>query len=407
MTGTAQAIAAAAMLMAGVAPGHLPARGLPSGPDRGQSRSSVPSMPVVPAPQPGILQYNGDWAVGCDNLVRCEAIALQPDASGGAGGQSSGAGSDDESMLLEVARDGGPAGEVTLRVSGLSQLPAEIVLMVDGQESLRLTGTTGDEAVARGTAALATAQAMAAASTIELRPALKKGRAGPLLASFSSAGLADSLRFVDARQGRVGTQGALISRGAEPDTGVPMPPPRPMVRQVPSPDADAAPSLSEAELAAARKLAVCDAMLMARDVKELFPLDGQAALLLLPCEAGAYNVSAVPLIARGQAGSRTLSIAHFDFAPGFTGEPGKPPLVVNALWDSRRGVLSSLAKGRGIGDCGASEDYVWDGTTFRLIESRAMHVCRGAWEWIRLWEAQPQRAAAAPTQTAATPGPVG
>jgi len=28
---------------------------------------------------------------------------------------------------------------------------------------------------------------------------------------------------------------------------------------------------------------------------------------------------------------------------------------------------------------------------FRLIESHAMHVCRGAWEWIRLWAASPKR----------------
>ncbi|CAN5333498.1 DUF1176 domain-containing protein [soil metagenome] len=353
----------------------------------------------MPAPQPGILQYDGDWAVGCDNLVRCEAIALQPDGVGGGG-------NNDEALLLQIMREGGPSGEVTLRASGLSQIPSEIALMIDGAESIRLTGTAGDEAVAHGPAALATLRVMASASTIELRPTGKKGRIGPVLASFSSAGLAESLRFVDARQGRVGTQSALISRGGEPDTSVPLPPPRPMVRQMPSPDADAAPGLSEPELAAARKLAVCDAMLMARDVTELFPLDGDAALLLLPCEAGVYNVSAVPLIARGTAGSRTLSIARFDFAPGFTGEPGKPPLVVNALWDSRRGVLSSLAKGRGIGDCGASEDYVWDGTMFRLIESRAMHVCRGAWEWIRLWEAQPERAPGtlpAPEQTAAAP----
>jgi len=359
-------------------------------------------MPATPAPQPGILQYEGDWAVGCDNLIRCEAIALQPDAVGGA----SGAAGSDESLLLQIVRDGGPAGEVTLRVSGLSQIPPDIALMVDGAPAIRLGGTAGDEAVVRGPSALAAVQAMAGASTIELRPVDRKGRMEPVLASFSSAGLAESLRFVDARQGRVGTRSALISRGPEPDTVVPVPPPRPMVRQMPSPDADAAPGLSESELASARKLAVCDAMLMARDVTELFPLDGDAALLLLPCEAGAYNVSAVPLIARGKAGARTLSIARFDFAPGFTGEPGKPPLVVNALWDARRGVLSSLAKGRGIGDCGASEDYVWDGTLFRLIESRAMHVCRGAWEWIRLWEAQPERAADAlppPEQTAAAP----
>lgn len=380
----ARGIAAAVWLTMG----HAHASAQPAGRER--------PTPVTPAPQPGLLQYNGDWAAGCDNLVRCEAIALQPEVAGEG---------DDETMLLQIARDGGPGGEVSLRVSGLSQLPLDMVLVVDGTEAARLAGPAGDEVILRGAVALSTVQTMASAVAIELRAAgKKKDRPGPVLATFSSLGLSDSLRFIDVRQGRVGTGAALISRGTEPESTVPAPPVIPLIRQKPSPDADAAPGLNDTEMAGARKLAVCDAMLMAQGAIELFPLDGEAALVLLPCEAGAYNVSAVPLIARGPAGSRTVAIARFDFAPGFTGEPGKPPLVVNALWDAKRGVLSSLAKGRGIGDCGASEDYVWDGTQFRLIESRAMHVCRGAWEWIRLWEARPERdAVQAVTQTAAAP----
>lgn len=406
MTASARAFAAAVLLATSALAGAHHAHAARGG-GGAAVRSDAPdrSTPAPAGPQPGILQYNGDWAVGCDNLVRCETIALQPEAAGA----SDAPGVNDETMLLQIGRDSGPAGEVTLRVSGLSQLPTEMVLAIDGQEAARLAGPGGDELVLRGPAALAAVRAMVNAVALELRePSRRRRQLGALLATVSATGLADSLRFVDARQGRVGTQGALISQGAQPDAGVPAPPSVPVVRQVPSPDADAAPGLTETEMASARKLAICDPMLTANGAPELFPLDGNAALLLLPCDAGTYNVSAVPLIARGAAGSRTLAIAHFDFAPGFTGEPGKPPLVVNALWDARRGVLSSLAKGRGIGDCGASEDYVWDGTRFRLIESRAMHVCRGAWEWIKLWEARPERAdggaVAAPVQAAVGPG---
>ncbi|MCE7797584.1 DUF1176 domain-containing protein [Sphingobium sufflavum] len=354
--------------------------------------------PRTAAPQPGLLQYNGDWAVGCDNLLQCEAIALQPDVggSGGAGGD------DSEPILVRIVRAGGPGGDVMLGVTALSTLPPEIALVADGQEVARLSSRS-DEALIRGDAALRAVQAMAAAATLEVRAAGRRNRGQPRLLSLSSAGLADSLRFVDTRQGRTGTAMAFVARGVAPETAVPARPAMPVVQQVPSPDADAAPGLNAMELAVARRLAVCDASLMADGAVELFPLDADAALLLLPCEAGAYNVSAVPLIARGAAGGRTLSVARFDFAPGFTGEPGKPPLVVNALWDARRGILSSLAKGRGVGDCGASENYVWDGTLFRLIESRAMHVCRGAWEWIRLWEAEPQRAPLVPVAAVVAP----
>ena len=355
-------------------------------------------MPGKDKPQPGLLQYNGDWAVGCDNLLRCEAIALRPEMAAADAG---------EPMLLQISRNGGPAGETVLRVSGLAQLPPEILLLLDGREEAKLS-VTGDEAVIRGVQALSTVQALGGAMTIEVRAVGRKARALPPIASFSSTGLAESLRFIDSRQARTGTRSAFVSRGEGADAVVPAPPIVPVVMQVPSPDADSAPALTPPEMAVARKLAVCDAMLMAEGAVELFPLDGHSALLLLPCAGGDYNVSAVPLIARGEAGSRTLSIARFDFAPGFTGEPGKPPLVVNALWDAKRGVLSSLAKGRGGGDCGASEDYVWDGMQFRLIESRAMHVCRGAWEWIRLWEASPERAAVAPvTESRAAVKPAG
>ncbi|MET0364778.1 MAG: DUF1176 domain-containing protein [Sphingobium sp.] len=385
LTGPARAFAAAAMLMAGVVSSHAARRNMPV---------KVPAKPLALAgdatpgtgkPQPGLLQYNGDWAVGCDNLLRCEAIALQPEAGG----------PDGEPLLLQLSRTGGPAGEVVLRVSGLSQLPPDMVLVLNGREAARLT-PQADEAVLRGADALRVVQDMGDAVTIELRIGGKKGRKLPALATFSSAGLADSLRFIDTRQVRMGTRSAFLARGNDADSRVPPPPAVPTIVQVQSPDADSAPGLTPPEMAVARKLAMCDAMGMTQGAIELFPLDGKAALLLLPCEAGAYNVSAVPLIARGSAGERMLTVAQFDFAPGFTGEPGKPPLVVNALWDAKRGVLSSLAKGRGIGDCGASEDYVWDGVQFRLVESRAMHVCRGAWEWIRLWEAAPERATPTP-----------
>jgi len=340
------------------------------------ARSAETAPPAEDVPHPGSAQYFDNWAVGCDNVLRCQAMTLEPpDAS------------DAETVMLEIVRTGGPAGEVTLRARGLDTLPSRLTLVVDGRNNAILTAGEGGDPFVRGAEALSAVRAMTGAVTIEL--VTKKGE---VLASPSTAGLSESLKFMDARQGRAGTRSALMEAGTQPDSSVPPAPPMPVVRQMPSPDADTAPALTALELAAARKLAQCDASVAAAAVTELAPLDSASALLLLPCEAGAYNVSMVPLIARNSAtGERALSIARFDFAPGFTGDPGTPPLVVNALWDARRGILSSLAKGRGVGDCGASEDYVWDGAMFRLIESHAMHVCRGAWEWIRLWAASPKR----------------
>jgi hypothetical protein len=48
----------------------------------------------------------------------------------------------------------------------------------------------------------------------------------------------------------------------------------------------------------------------------------------------------------------------------------------------------AFAKGRGIGDCGVGDDYVWDGDRFRLAEQIAMGECRGSVDYITTWRAR-------------------
>ena len=105
--------------------------------------------------------------------------------------------------------------------------------------------------------------------------------------------------------------------------------------------------------------------------------------MLIPCGAGAYNYSSVPYVVTG--GKAVL--AAFDAVPGWGGEGG-PPMLVNAGFDAKTGELGSYAKGRGIGDCGSAETYVWDGTRFRLTEARAMGECRGSINWLTVWRAK-------------------
>lgn len=111
-------------------------------------------------------------------------------------------------------------------------------------------------------------------------------------------------------------------------------------------------------------------------------LGGGATLVLIPCGAGAYNFSSVPYaVAGGKA-----QVATFDSSPGWTDDG--PPVLVNADFDAKTGELSSYAKGRGIGDCGSAERFVWDGTRFRLIEARGMGECRGSINWLIVWRAK-------------------
>jgi hypothetical protein len=129
---------------------------------------------------------------------------------------------------------------------------------------------------------------------------------------------------------------------------------------------------------------------------QVFPLGKRGnrfrALVLISCGAGAYNFSSAPYIGEYVENERatsgwTFTPARFDRQPSWGGE-GTDPLLVNASWDEQEQTLSSYGKGRGLGDCGSAENYVWDGDMFRLIDASAMHECRGAYEWITTWRAK-------------------
>ena len=59
-----------------------------------------------------------------------------------------------------------------------------------------------------------------------------------------------------------------------------------------------------------------------------------------------------------------------------------------AYWDEGTRRLASFFKGRGLGDCGAGQEWAWDGEMFRLIHAEAMGECRGSTDYITIWRAQ-------------------
>ena len=62
--------------------------------------------------------------------------------------------------------------------------------------------------------------------------------------------------------------------------------------------------------------------------------------------------------------------------------------IVNATWDPKTRLLSSFAKGRGLGDCGIINSFAWDGRLFRLVSQEAMDNCRGSVDYITTWRAR-------------------
>jgi hypothetical protein len=120
---------------------------------------------------------------------------------------------------------------------------------------------------------------------------------------------------------------------------------------------------------------------------EAYRLDATHSLVLVPhpCGNGAYNYfTSVYII--DEAGK--VRPAQFDLSPGM-GEANDPaPDLTNGDWDPKTRTLDSYEKGRGLGDCGGTEKYVWDGSRFRLIEATMMGECRGSTDFIRVWTAR-------------------
>jgi len=199
--------------------------------------------------------------------------------------------------------------------------------------------------------------------------------AGKPVARISLKGSSAALRYIDAKQGRAGTVTAAVARGAKPAGVVPAEPAPVQVVAVRPSGAPA--TISKAMRAGMEAQFECrdwyDPAEKAPEI-ETFALGGGRTLALLPCGSGAYNFNSVAFIV---AGGKAVPA---DFG-------SSDNMLTNAGFE--KGVLSSRAKGRGIGDCGNSESYVWDGKAFQLIEARQMDACRGSTNWLTTYRATP------------------
>lgn len=317
---------------------------------------------AAPAPQDDPEKLYGNWVVTCDNLHGCEMTSLYP-------AEHEAPEDDAFDASMSLIRDAGPTGGFTIEVSAALKLGGKATLRVD--DIAVATAVARDESVTfTGADAAKIAAAMPNGKTLVL-----VGADGKVAARISLAGSSASLRHIDANQGRAGTVTAVVARGVKPASAVPaagVPEQVIAVRPSGTPAA-----VSKAMRAGMEKQSDCDGLYDGAEVVpevETFALGGGKTLALLPCGAGAYNYSSVAFIVSGGKAVR----ATFDEGDG---------MLVNAGFGN--GLLTSYAKGRGIGDCGNAETYVWDGRRFRMTEARAMSECRGSNNWLTFFRATP------------------
>ena len=327
--------------------------------------AAAAASPAAQAPRPEELKVYGDWIVGCDNGRACQAVGLVPEDW-------------PDNAATIVLRRGPEAGAVP-----------EISFDLDGSEAVALEAD-GKRLKAR---LIASDAKVAPADVPEVIGAIRSakqlkilGATGAPVGTVSLKGASAALLYMDDRQLRVGTVTAVVRPGIRPASAVPAPPALPVVRAVPLTRAPPI-AVGSARINALRKQRGCTiGEVGGPDSAEVYPLSASQSLILLACGSGAYNVTHVPLVATRRGRAIDIAIAPFDANPGWW-EDGKP-FLINADWDPAGGLLGSFTKGRGLGDCGTSSSYAWDGRRFRLVEESTMGECRGSVAYITVWRAK-------------------
>ena len=317
-----------------------------------------------------------DWIVGCDNGLACQAVALMPDNL------------PDDTLSLVLRRGDGNTDEPGIEISGFAANTTAYRILVDGRVASSGAIAAGkDQILIAGNDAKRLSRALAKGRILRLTDG-----SGLALGRVSLSGSSAALRYLDAAQGRIGSRSAIVATGrrvttAKRQTQVPVITASRIKPSAILPDTAALVALSESSPCAADRFGSTQDTAYSLGTGA----SGPQALVLLNCGAGAYNFSSGIYIGqRDSIGRWSFTPAKFDYdATSFSfGPEGDMKVLVNADWDASIQTISSYAKGRGIGDCGTSEDYVWDGISFRLVKARAMDQCRGSTNWIPVWRAE-------------------
>lgn len=298
-----------------------------------------------------------DWWVACDNVRVCTAMGFPPEEAGG--------------VALRIRREAkGQAMPVIDVLMGAEQsqgVNGPLSLIVDGEEVTR----TGAPAKAHDDFRVWTVPNDMAA---ELAAAIVRGsgltlKAGArTIATVSLSGASAAQRWMDDRQKRLNNVSALVVRGPAPESAVPAPPPLPVVKRaapVSQAGLPAKPSAAVRQLTAKME---CDAGPQSKPTASR--LAPGVILWALPCWMGAYNASSVMVLADDKGGSARL----VDL--GGSGDANDRAMATNVEYDAARQTLEGYAKGRGIGDCGTNQTWVWTGAAFAMVEQLEMSPCR-------------------------------
>jgi hypothetical protein len=314
-----------------------------------------------------------DWATACDNGGLCRAVSLQSESLG-----------ENLQITLTPSTDGKGALQIQFYPVPAPARQSTLSLYVDSLLILKDEPTDKDGVfTVSGAKATKLARMLARGKAASVRD-----EKGTNLVTASLLGATAAFRYMDIAQGKRGTRAAMIARGKRPY--------RSKMRALPVILAER-PGTEDATPDVTALVALAESSACAKDRSEVsedraYSLGnggGQAkALVLIACVNGAYNTISAAYIGRQKTDkSWQFEPAKMDLPPRPVSAADAPPLLANSEWDAAKRTLRSNIMSRGIGDCGLTTSYVWDGKMFRLVEAAGMEECRGAPDWLPLWRA--------------------
>lgn len=323
------------------------------------------SFPALAAPASVSFEHK-DWQVVCDNTLTCRAAGYSVE--------------DDPTGSVLMTRKAGPQTPVTVQVvladmdeSEPPSSPTKLALWINGKSLGALTPGDNDTWRLTDEQAAQMIAAVKGSGKVEFR-----GGAKPFV--LSGDGASAALLKVDDVQGRIGTPGALSKKGNKSETSV--------TAAIAAPVIQAA-TVSKGE---ARTLSAAEAKKLTPQLLATLGKDDECDRLANPEEEtvkGDNDLTLTPLDARHGLVSALCWRAAYNEGYGYwvvdNALQEKPQFVTSSGTDYSNGAITLAQRGRGIGDCWASAEWVWDGEAFRRSSEGTTGLCRGiraggAWE---------------------------
>ncbi len=319
-----------------------------------------------------------DWVVGCDNTGSCTVQSAN----------------EQNEFEVSITRKAGAKGRLQIVLTSLREEKQQYtVLSADGKPiraDKKYWLKNDYEWQSENTAYI-----LALIDTLKNSSHLQWSENYQQKTSISLQGLTASLLFVDDRQKRINTPSAFIQRGNQSESNIPAAAvatkPKQWVDNLSALNQNQVQQLVQSVRKTHAKLLKEEECLPANEsTDDADRLNEQEALVSIECWRGAYNSSSfifrTPINAPEKS---TQLILNF---PGSINEQNKQQRSIgfftNASYDRKTRTVSMYGKGRGLGDCGESGSWQFDGKQFNIISWDYMGVCGGSLNWLPLWRHQ-------------------